>query len=102
MNIQRIWQLLAAVAVTLALAGCAGAGKDVGEYVDDTVLTAKVKSALLKDPMVSGLDVNVESHKGMVQLSGFVKTAAERERAHNVAHEVDGVTNILNSIQLRR
>ena len=101
MKANRIGQAIAAIAVALALAGCASAGKDAGEYIDDAVLTAKVKTALLKDPMVSGLAVSVETFKGMVQLSGFVKTAAERERARKVADEVEGVTNVIDSIQLR-
>ena len=103
MNMKRIGQLIAAFSMALILAGCASTDKDesTGEFIDDTVLTAKVKTALLKDPMVSGLSVNVETFKGLVQLSGFVKTKAESERAHNVANEVPGVTTIINNIVLR-
>jgi osmotically-inducible protein OsmY len=51
--------------------------------------------------MVSALDVNVESFKGAVQLSGFVKTAAQRDRAIRIADAVPGVTQVFNSIQIR-
>jgi osmotically-inducible protein OsmY len=85
------------------LAACASTSSEssAGEFLDDSVITARVKAALVKDPMVSALDVSVESFKGAVQLSGFVKTAAERDQAVKVANDVPGVTQVFNSIQLR-
>lgn len=96
-------QVLAGFIVALVLAGCAGTPQkeSTGEYLDDTLITTKVKAALLNDPMVSGLAVNVETFKGVVQLSGFVKTEAEKKRAHEVAHGVKGVTKVVDDILIR-
>lgn len=94
---------LAIGVLALFLAACAATPKSegTGEYVDDTVVTTKVKAALLSDPVVSGLAVNVETFKGTVQLSGFVKTAAERDRAVEVTRKVGGVAQIKNDILIR-
>lgn len=96
-------KIVVSMILVLALAACAGTAKQesTGEYFDDTVLTSKVKTVLLNDPMVSGLAVNVETFKGVVQLSGFVKTAAERNRAHELAHGVGGVKHVRNDILIR-
>lgn len=96
-------RFLAALCLGLLLAGCAGTSNkaSTGEYIDDTVITARVKAALLKDPTVSALDVGVESFKGTVQLRGFVKTAAQRNRAVKIASETPGVTRVSNAILLR-
>jgi len=92
----------AALAVVL-LGGCAGSPiqESTGEYVDDTTLTTKVKSTLLQDPAVSGLDINVETFKGEVQLSGFANTEAERQRAAALASKVPGVVAVTNDIRLK-
>ncbi len=89
--------------VTLLLAACAGTSQNAstGELIDDTVITTRVKAALVNDPAVSALDVGIETFKGAVQLSGFVKTAAQRERAVKIATETPGVSQVFNSIQLR-
>lgn len=103
MAITRLTRILAAAFVALALAACASTDKreGTGEYFDDSVLTTKVKAALLKDPAVSGLAVNVETFKGVVQLSGFVKTSAERNRAVELARAVAGVKQVRSDILLR-
>lgn len=103
MTFAKISQSLIAVFMVLALAACAGTSKQegTGEYFDDSVITTKVKAALLKDPVVSGLAVNVETFKGTVQLSGFVKTAAERDLAVKLAREVGGVKSVKNDILIR-
>lgn len=103
MKIERFGKTAATLVVALVLAACAGTAKEesTGEFIDDTVLTTRIKTALLKDPQVSGLNVSVESFKGAVQLSGFVKTAAERDRAAKIANDVPGVTQVFNSIQVR-
>mgnify|MGYP003386363097 CR=1 FL=1 len=103
MQSRSIFKILAAVLMAVILAACASTATEssTGEFLDDTVITARVKAALVKDPMVSALDVSVESFKGAVQLSGFVKTAAQRDRAVKIANDVPGVTQVFNSIQLR-
>ena len=103
MNSRHLSQRIVTICAALVLAACAATPKQegTGEYFDDTVLTTKVKAVLLGDPMVSGLAVNVETFKGVVQLSGFVKTAAERAKAVELARAVSGVKDVKNDILLR-
>jgi len=95
--------LAIAAALAVLLSGCAGSPtqESTGEYLDDSALTAKVKTALLRDPEVSGLAINVETFKGEVQLSGFAKSEAARQRAEEVARAVAGVETIRNDIRLK-
>lgn len=95
--------LMAAALALVLLGGCAGSPtqESTGEYIDDTTLTTKVKTTLLQDPQVSGLDINVETFKGEVQLSGFATTEAERQRAASLASSVDGVVAVTNDIRLK-
>lgn len=103
--IKRIKYKSLATAATLAvlLSGCAGGPKQAstGEYLDDTALTAKVKTALLRDPEVSGLAINVETFKGEVQLSGFANSEAARRHAGELARSVPGVDTVRNDIRLK-
>lgn len=84
-------------------AGCSATAtrQSTGEYIDDTALTAKVKTALITDETVKAFDVQVETFKGAVQLSGFVDSEAQRSRAEQVARGVSGVSNVVNNIQLK-
>lgn len=103
MTMQILGRLVLAVTLTLFLAACAGTAtrESTGEYIDDTILTSRVKTALLNDPDVSGLSVNVETFKGVVQLSGFVKSVKERNRAVQLARGVQGVRQVRNDILIR-
>jgi len=84
-------------------AGCASTPtrESTGEYVDDSTITAKVKAALVRDPIVKALDVKVETFKGAVQLSGFVNSEAEKTQAVNLAAAVSGVTSVKNDIVVK-
>jgi hyperosmotically inducible protein len=73
----------------------------VGTEIDDTVVTAKVKSALLGDQDVKGYDIKVATRKGQVQLSGFVDNLSQVERAITVARAVEGVKDVENSMTLK-
>ena len=86
----------------LVLAGCAGTRtKDsTGEYVDDTAITTKVKSALLADKEVSGLRINVETTKGMVHLSGTANTRHEANKAAEIARGVAGVKSVHSDVRV--
>jgi hyperosmotically inducible periplasmic protein len=97
------WHYMRVLITVLFLAACAATSTDesTGEYVDDAAITAKVKTALLQDPEVSGLAINVETFKGTVQLSGFANTERERRRAETLARSVAGVQSIQNDIQLK-
>lgn len=103
MNFPNTARLVLTFMLTLLIVACAGTAKQesTGEYIDDTVLTSRVKSVLLNDPAVSGLAVNVETFKGVVQLSGFVKSVAERNRAVQLARDVKGVRQVKNDILIR-
>jgi osmotically-inducible protein OsmY len=88
---------------TLTTTGCSSSNykRSSGEYLDDQTLTARVKSALFSDPNVSGFQVNVDSYKGVVSLSGFVDTAAQKARAEEVARQVNGVRSVQNNLSVR-
>ncbi|MBL0011737.1 MAG: BON domain-containing protein [Nitrosomonas sp.] len=73
----------------------------VGTEIDDTVITTKVKSALLKDTGLESLDIKVETRKGVVQLSGFVESQNQMDRAMTVAQGIDGVSNVDNKIRIK-
>jgi len=83
--------------------GCAGTAtrQSTGEYVDDASVTAKVKAAFVKDPVVKAMQVDVTTFKGNVQLSGFVDTAEQKARAGQIAAGVQGVTNVTNNITVK-
>ena len=88
---------------TLTTTGCSHSPykRSSGEYLDDQTLTARVKSALFADPNVSGFQVNVDAYKGVVSLSGFVDTAAQKARAEDVARQVNGVRQVQNNLSVR-
>lgn len=72
-----------------------------GEYIDDSVITTKVKAAILHEPTLKVSEINVETFKGVVQLSGFVHTASDISTAVKVASEVGGVKSVKNDIRLK-
>ena len=89
--------------VTIAVvttAGCASTPKreGTGEYVDNAVLTTKVKAAIFNEPTLKSAEINVESFKGEVQLSGFVSSAAARATAVDVTRAVAGVQSVKNNM----
>jgi len=83
--------------------GCASTSKHAGtgEYVDDTVITTKVKAAILDAPSLKSSEINVETFKGVVQLSGFVNSQADINQAIEVTRNVKGVTSVKNDMQLK-
>jgi len=92
------------LAVTLVSAvGCASSAKHegTGEYVDDSVITTKVKASILEEPTLKVAEINVETFKGVVQLSGFVSSPAAVSKAAEVARGVRGVKSVKNDIRLK-
>jgi osmotically-inducible protein OsmY len=87
------------LALVLALATIA-CGKTVGEAIDDTTITTRVKTAMLNDPTVGGLRVDVDTFKGVVTLSGRVKSQSEREQAVALARGISGVTQVKDALQV--
>ena len=88
--------------VAMAL-GCASTAKQegTGEYFDDTVITSKVKAAVLNEPTLKSAEINVETFKGVVQLSGFVGSQADIGKAVEVARGVPGVKSVKNDMRLK-
>lgn len=93
--------LLAVAAVSSI--GCASTrtAEGTGEYVDDTVITAKVKSAFLGEKGLKVAEINVETFKGVVQLSGFIESRADADRAIGVARAVSGVTSVKDDMRIK-
>lgn len=93
----------ALAALLATLLGCAGGPQkeSTAEYVDDTVITTKVKAAILNEPALKVAEINVETFKGRVQLSGFVKTRADMSKAVEVARSVGGVTSVANDMRIK-
>lgn len=87
----------------MSVVGCASTPtqEGTGEYIDDSVVTAKVKTAILNEPSLKVLQINVETYKGTVQLSGFVRSQADINKAVEVARGVSGVTTVRNDMRLR-
>ena len=94
--------LFCTVFLTTAL-GCASTRthEGTGEYVDDSVITTKVKAAIFNEPGLKSSEVNVETFKGVVQLSGFVSSRADIKHAVRVAMAVDGVKAVSDQMQLK-
>lgn len=88
---------------SVTLVGCAATAttEGTGGYIDDTVITTKVKAAVLDDPSLKSAEINVETFKGKVQLSGFVGSQADINQAVKVARAVEGVTSVTNSMKLK-
>jgi len=89
--------LSATILATPLVAGC---GKTVGETIDDTTITTRVKTAMLNDPAVGGLRIDVDTYKGVVTLSGRVKSQTEHDQAMALARKVDGVTDVKDALQV--
>ena len=87
----------------VSMLGCASTSKSegTGEYVDDTVITTKVKAAIFNEPSLKVAQINVETFKGVVQLSGFVRSQADINKAVEVARGVGGVKSVRNDMRLR-
>lgn len=94
---------LFAAVLGLTLAGCAPTPthEGTGGYIDDTVVTTKVKAKLLNEKDLRSTEINVETFKGRVQLSGFVSSAKAAQTAVNVTRTVPGVRSVVNAMQIK-
>jgi osmotically-inducible protein OsmY len=100
-------KFFAAFFIALALltsGGCASTGghEGTGEYMDDSVVTGKVKAAILNEPTLSSAEINVETFKGVVQLSGFVHEKADIAKATAITRTVSGVNSVKNDMRLKQ
>jgi len=94
--------LFLAVAL-VSIVGCASTSKQegTGEYVDDSVITTKVKAAIFNEPSLKSAEINVETFKGEVQLSGFVSSRAAESKAVEVTRSVKGVKSVKNDMRVK-
>lgn len=83
--------------------GCASSSKQegTGEYIDDAVITTKVKAAIFNEPTLKTFEINVETFKGAVQLSGFVSSQATINKAIQVTRAVKGVVSVKNDMRIK-
>ncbi|MHB8708181.1 MAG: BON domain-containing protein [Desulfuromonadales bacterium] len=99
-KLQRILKFMLCLGLITAFLGCAATQtrQSTGEYVDDTVITTKVKAAIFEEPTLKTLQINVETRNGVVQLSGFVDNAQSVTKAAAVARTVKGVISVKNDL----
>jgi osmotically-inducible protein OsmY len=99
-----IARFLLALVLVLSVAGCAGTKvtESTGEYFDDSMITAKIKSAILSDSRLKSMDITVSTFKGIVQLSGFVDSKGVVDRAVQVSRTIKGVKAVNNSLVVKQ
>ena len=103
---RQVAKLLSALFVAVSLVsvvGCASTPQKegTGEYIDDTAITTKVKAAIFNEPTLKSAEINVETFKGVVQLSGFVNSRADIDKAAAVTRGVSGVKSVKNDMRLK-
>jgi osmotically-inducible protein OsmY len=103
MRFAHIPRALFASFMILTMVACAPTEKreGTGEYIDDAVITTKVKAALAADPDVKATEVKVKTYKGVVQLSGFVSSADAARKAVEIARKVEGVREVKNDMEIK-
>lgn|SRR5262245_75038 len=92
---------LIVAALVAGLAGCAGAGQKTGAAVDDSAITTKVKTAMIRDSEVSASKISVETSQGTVRLSGTASSAREADKAEQIARSTPGVKAVKNDIRVQ-
>ncbi len=103
MKLQKICSAFLLITLLAFFLGCASTSKKegTGEYVDDTVITTKVKAVIFNEPTLKSSEINVETFKGVVQLSGFVNSQTDISKAVDLARSVKGVTSVKNNMHLK-
>ena len=98
-----VYALLANVAVVAMIAGCAATPtqESTGEYLENSMITAKVKTALINADTLRSGNISVATFKGNVQLSGYAMSETDKQRAEAIAKDVEGVKTVTNSIQVK-
>lgn len=100
---KRVSTFLLAASLVAVVAGCASTPtkEGTGEYIDDSVITTKVKAAILNEPTLKSAEIKVDTFKGVVQLSGFVAAQASAVKAAEIASGVKGVVSVKNDIRMK-
>lgn len=102
-KLNRIIKFLSFCILTVAFMGCAATQKheSTGQYVDDSVITTKVKAAIFNEESLKTMQINVKTYKGVVQLSGFVNSTQSITKAGEVARRVENVASVENDLQVK-
>ena len=100
---RRLATMLFAASLVATLAGCASTPtkEGTGEFIDDSVITAKVKASIFNEPTLKSTEINVETFKGDVQLSGFVAQPQDAQRAAEIARGIKGVVSVKNDVRVK-
>lgn len=103
MKITKIFSVLFLAITLSAMTGCASTKnhEGTGEYVDDAVITTKIKADIFAEPTLKSAEINVETFKGKVQLSGFVNSQSDINKAADIARNVKGVVAVKNDMRLK-
>ncbi len=103
MLIQKLRRLVFVILLVAAMSGCqALTGETLGEHIDDTTITTTVKAKLAAEKGTTLTRVQVDTDRGVVQLSGVVETAADKAKAEQIARSVSGVKSVRNNLQTQR
>jgi len=93
-------KLLVCIGLMIAFLGCAATqhSQSTGQYVDDSVITTKVKASILEEPTLKSFQINVKTYQGVVQLSGFVDSFQSVKKAGEIANSIEGVKSVENDL----
>ncbi|MCC7121127.1 MAG: BON domain-containing protein [Gammaproteobacteria bacterium] len=94
--------LVAGMLMTLSMVAVAEDKHTAGEVIDDTLITTKVKAALVADPVTKAYQISVDTYKGKVKLSGFVDSATAEQRAIEVARGIEGAADVEDALEVRQ
>lgn len=99
-KLDRIFHLLVFIGLVISFLGCAATQKNesAGQYLDDSVITTKVKAEIFSEATLKTLQINVKTYKAKVQLSGFVASEQSVSKAGEVAGRVEGVVSVKNDL----
>ena len=102
-TMQRILKFTVCIGLLATFLGCAATPQSAstGQFVDDSVITTKVKAAIFEEPSLKSFQISVETYKGVVQLSGFVDSVQNRNKAGDVAGRVAGVVSVKNDLTVK-
>lgn len=102
-KLYRVLQFLVCIGLLFSFLGCAATQtkQSTGEYVDDSIITTKVKTAIFNEPTLKTFQINVKTYKAIVQLSGFVDSAQNVTKAGEVARVVEGVASVENDLVVK-
>jgi len=93
--------LISGVLISLTACAASDTKESTGQYVDNSVLTAKVNTAIFNEPTLKSSEITVQSFKGEVQLSGFVSSIEQTNKAVDIAKTIPGVTSVKNDMRVK-